>query len=288
MEAICTEVLVKSDKISQKKKKGVVWFITALLIIVTIVSFIIDYSNYKKGQEYGLASAIIAFEISDPTFLDENDSYAEKCDSIYHRLDSYTQDMTINGITYDASAVRKTEDALRSAFADIMESAGYDRYNSYSIANWFKYTNFIEYFFGCYWDTVLPICCYIVLIFTIVFTILVNRESKKELLVYNDSVLCKVNSKKSKQLFFEDINNVDFGKNSLKLVGTGVKFKISNITNVEEIKSIIIEKKKLTQCKSNSSNASNADELKKYKELLDMGVISQKEFESKKKQILGL
>ena len=33
---------------------------------------------------------------------------------------------------------------------------------------------------------------------------------------------------------------------------------------------------------------SNAEELKKYKDLLDMGVISQEEFEAKKKQLLGL
>ena len=33
---------------------------------------------------------------------------------------------------------------------------------------------------------------------------------------------------------------------------------------------------------------SGADELKKFKELLDMGVITQEEFDAKKKQILGL
>lgn len=33
---------------------------------------------------------------------------------------------------------------------------------------------------------------------------------------------------------------------------------------------------------------SNADELKKYKELLDMGIITQEEFDAKKKQLLGL
>lgn len=32
---------------------------------------------------------------------------------------------------------------------------------------------------------------------------------------------------------------------------------------------------------------SPAEELKKFKELLDMGVISQEEFDAKKKQILG-
>lgn len=36
------------------------------------------------------------------------------------------------------------------------------------------------------------------------------------------------------------------------------------------------------------SNTSNADELKKYRDLLDSGVISQEEFDAKKKQLLGL
>lgn len=35
-------------------------------------------------------------------------------------------------------------------------------------------------------------------------------------------------------------------------------------------------------------NTSNADELKKYKDLLDSGVITQEEFDAKKKQLLGL
>lgn len=36
------------------------------------------------------------------------------------------------------------------------------------------------------------------------------------------------------------------------------------------------------------NNASNADELKKYKNLLDNGTITKEEFEAKKKQLLGL
>ncbi len=33
---------------------------------------------------------------------------------------------------------------------------------------------------------------------------------------------------------------------------------------------------------------SNADEIKKYKELLDIGAITQEEYDAKKKQLLGL
>ena len=39
---------------------------------------------------------------------------------------------------------------------------------------------------------------------------------------------------------------------------------------------------------NNNSSVSAADELKKFKDLLDMGVISQEEFDAKKKQLLGL
>jgi len=36
------------------------------------------------------------------------------------------------------------------------------------------------------------------------------------------------------------------------------------------------------------SAISSADELKKFKELLDYGIITQEEFDAKKKQLLGL
>lgn len=276
------KILVKSEKISQKKKKRIVWAISILLIIVTMAALVLDYGGYKKGQEFGLVTASVT------SLVNINDSYAEQCKNVYRKLSEHTYDFTINGTKYDASDLRKAEAAMRSSFADLMKTAGFDRYGSYNIADWFKYTNIVEYFSGYYWNTNLPLLCYIVLLFSIVFTTLVNREEKKELIVYEDSVLCRVSPKKSKQLVFEDINNIDFGKNTLKLSGAGVKFKITNLTNSESIKSVIIEKKQTLQNKSGSSGISNADELKKYKDLLDSGVISQNEFDAKKKQILGL
>ena len=38
----------------------------------------------------------------------------------------------------------------------------------------------------------------------------------------------------------------------------------------------------------NQPPISAADELKKFKELLDMGIITQEEFDAKKKELLGL
>lgn len=49
-----------------------------------------------------------------------------------------------------------------------------------------------------------------------------------------------------------------------------------------------IEQEKVNSTASNNDNLSPADEIKKYKELLDLGAISKKEFMDKKKQLLNL
>ena len=56
-----------------------------------------------------------------------------------------------------------------------------------------------------------------------------------------------------------------------------------NSSDIEKLTKTEIEK-----LKSNNSAVSPADELKKFKELLDSGVITQEEFDAKKKQLLGL
>lgn len=67
------------------------------------------------------------------------------------------------------------------------------------------------------------------------------------------------------------------------------------IENLDEFHSVMsklliarqTEVKKPVEIKQEVSQ-SNADELKKYKDLLDTGVITQEEFDAKKKQLLGL
>lgn len=215
-------------------------------------------------------------------------SYAEQCSDIREQLERNYQNVTVQGITFDYSEARAAQKDVVNAFYDVMKSGGYTRYGTWNLAKWFYYTNPVEYFTGYYWNKVLPLVSYAFLVFALAFTLLTKREAKKELVVYTDSVLCKLSRKKTKEFGFEDINNVTIGKNALKLVGTGMKFKIANLKNAEELKSAIMEKKKMLRDKPDNANAGNADELKKYKDLLDSGVISQEEFDAKKKQLLGL
>ena len=59
-------------------------------------------------------------------------------------------------------------------------------------------------------------------------------------------------------------------------------------SNLKEITEEELEKIKQEQNASATNTISAADELKKFKELLDMGAITQEEFDAKKKQLLGL
>lgn len=89
-------------------------------------------------------------------------------------------------------------------------------------------------------------------------------------------------------------DKIKSGKTIEILYGTK-KEKFSYIHNAEAVKNYINEcisklksKKEETVQTTVIQNDSMADELKKFKDLLDSGVITQEEFDAKKKQILGL
>lgn len=98
-------------------------------------------------------------------------------------------------------------------------------------------------------------------------------------------------------------SRVDIPLDSVSVVGTvglvhGIsvssssgKLSFAYISNNDEIHKILCE---IVMNRSNAKETtiinpySSADELKKYKGLLDQGVISKEEFDAKKKQLLGL
>ena len=67
--------------------------------------------------------------------------------------------------------------------------------------------------------------------------------------------------------------------------GTSLAPYLRMITHNQAIDTLKSRQKELY---SDISTVSVADELKKFKELLDMGIITQEEFDAKKKQLLGL
>lgn len=101
--------------------------------------------------------------------------------------------------------------------------------------------------------------------------------------------------KKRVDLPIDSVSAVSIGAfRSISIATSSGKISFSAIKNHNEIHKVVSDllvkrQSKLDVAPTVSTPvASNADELKKYKELLDMGVISNEEFEAKKKQLLGL
>lgn len=74
------------------------------------------------------------------------------------------------------------------------------------------------------------------------------------------------------------------GRTNPNYTGTCACGRTKNDSQTEKTKIEEAEK----QIQSQKTEHSDLDELKKFKELLDMGVITQEEFDAKKKQYLGL
>lgn len=269
-------VLVKSTMKSQKKKKLVTLIVGSVALLVLIVFSIVQYVSYRKAQKFGINAGIYSGVTKD------NRTYERQCNDMYNNLKRNTA-YAYFGVTNDRS---------RDLFEKVMKTGGYDGTFDGDVANWFVHTNYFSYFFGYYWRSVVAIICYIVILGVITFMIYVIQESKKQILVCEDSVICKTSPKKSKSLPLGDISQVDVAKDALRLVGRGISFQISNLTNADEIKSAIMEQRTMNQRPVNDPNASStfstAEELKKYKDLYDNGIISQEEYDAKKKQLLGL
>lgn len=79
-------------------------------------------------------------------FVNSSDPYEKQCDNMYKELNSRTGDYMINGVMFDPSNIREAENELRSYFTKLMKAVGYDRYHSDNIADWFRYTIFLNTF----------------------------------------------------------------------------------------------------------------------------------------------
>ena len=113
------------------------------------------------------------------------------------------------------------------------------------------------------------------------------------MMIDGEKILCKKGEKTVKEFMIKDVKSVELASmKGLKVVGNGIKYKINLLKNAEELKKTIMDSIAILSAKTADSaveiKPTSADELKKYKELLDSGIINQEEYNAKKKQLLGL
>lgn len=154
--------------------------------------------------------------------------------------------------------------------------------------------NFIKFLFSKYMNSGIYIEALSVIIVAIIlagfFYIFYYNQ---ELLIEDDGINGKAILGKSFSVDFEQIVSVKKSwMGGLVLLTTGqqkIRFRlIKNLTNIIEVINKTAETNGKNTIVANENHDSVADELKKYKELLDENVISQEEYDAKKKQLLQL
>ena len=136
----------------------------------------------------------------------------------------------------------------------------------------------------------------ILLVFIFILIISFFLTYKSEIIVTDKRVYGKAIFGKRVDLPFDKISSIS--SNMLKGIGVASSsgritflFCKNNSEVFNTISAILLERQEKRANSSttiqNTSNT-NADELKKFKELLDSGVITEEEFEAKKKQLLDL
>ena len=134
------------------------------------------------------------------------------------------------------------------------------------------------------------------LLFAICFALVSWRISSYKLTVTNKRIYGKTSFGRRVDLPLDSVSAVGLGAfKSIAVATSSGKIKFAFIENCDSIHAAISDLlvKRQTQQPTPAPVAqpaaqSAADELKKYKELLDSGVITQEEFDAKKKQLLDL
>lgn len=152
----------------------------------------------------------------------------------------------------------------------------------------------IEFAFSDDMDSAIWIVSIAVFVLFVVIAVLVYAfYFNQELIVNESGIKGKATIGKEINISIDRIASVkkSFLKGVIVITNGQEKIKFRLMKNHNEIIEAIskgINTKSMNALKRENSSESSADQIKKYKELLDDGIISQEEFDAKKKQLLGL
>ena len=175
-------------------------------------------------------------------------------------------------------------------------------YFGFGISDWFpgwiKYDDsFIDFFFGeffnfdCYYGYMIMLG----VVALIVGIIMKSNTEKCEITVSNEAISGKLPHGKTVHIPLNQITAINRSSfNGVSITSIGNVSNFHCIENREEVMKAISyllanpQQSSMQPTQSASANGSEAEQLKRLKDLLDSGVLTQEEFDAKKKQILGL
>lgn len=277
----------------------VLYLILGALLLLCVISPVVSYNEYQQGQERAVELFI---ETAYETGNDELASYSvSQMWSFYNR--TYTPGKQYYwGYVEDNSAVVEAAEQADYALGRLLEDEGFhcpDRRGSY----YFRYTNFTDYYFREGQNPLVApaLFCGLIVLLIIVQTSDI-RKHKKNIQIQDDTIVCLFDKKVTDQFRMIDVAQVSFfGNTGITLSVNGKTHKFHYIQNREEIRDAIMQSHAMMPQMpypvapvmqpvplAQPAPANDVNDLHKYKKLLDEGVITQEEFDAKKKQLLGL
>ncbi len=282
-----SENIVCSKKINLSKILTIAWIVIAAMLVVILVISIISFSGYKKAQ-----STAVDFVLSSTSKFDEyQNDYKTMVKEMYDTFNPTSYSYKINGVWIDNDEVVRTARKADEALGDLMTDAGYSCYYG---SKYLRYVGFFDYTIDnnpaifIIWGALALLLGALHLFYFF--------DSKKDIVIDENRIICKKGKKTAKEFLLKDIKSVELAPlKGLKISGSGIKYQIILLSNADTLKTTIMDSLATLPSENSTTTEikqeilpSSADELKKYKDLLEAGIISQEEFDAKKKQLLGL
>ena len=304
---------VKSETYNLKKVFKIVWCVLLSLFIVWGIALASYSALYHKKQEaarlYFVDTFTLVGKVTDDSetsvnvkkFL--NASREEQCEKLESMYTLWYKSYL--GDDWEELSNRRNKSVF-SARSDVDEAVGLPDgwtleylfrfptidvnfllimalkpviYYSYEFLD--ETTNLISVFFYCW---------LVLLLISVIAQALCNNEKKKKLEINSENCVF-IKGKKTKEVPIKRITNVKITPNKgVKITATGAKIKMGLVKNRVEIVNIINDLRKEVEKNGigGAANASPTDEILKLRQLLESGLISQEEFDAKKKQLLGI
>ena len=290
---------IQSQKIKLGKKFIIAWSILAVLFVIIVIIARCQYAKYQKGQKAAIYAVMFTTDKFDKYDQTNKNDYKRMIEAMNSYLDPDYDSRTIiiDGVRvkYDNLEQIHAAEQLNQKLGTILTESGYP---CYTATKYLKYANFTQFYLSeALWALVLWLIP--VLIF-LVKNLIYLHESKKTLIVDISSkrIICQKNKITVKEFPIQNVYAVQYLSSNptkitkgIKITGKKISYKIKNIYNADELQQNIIALATIEKTKpvmTAASSTSYADELKKYKELLDAGAISLYEFEAIKKQLLDI
>lgn len=276
------QIIMQSQKINKDKTMRNLWLSLGALLIVSVLVMAIAYIPVKKAQDV-IIDGLLAFT---DDYAEYSHSRKEMLEEMEYRFDMGSSSYKIKD-AYDMYGALVNLYGAEEDMADaLLEMAGYDNKTAY---RWVSYGTFGQYYFqeGIFFVV-------IILLLSIALgttNLLYLKDKKTELSILENAVIGKKSNGKTVQFLLKDIKSVETTKkHGLKITGAGINYDIHLIENAEEMKNVMMDMLAKVQNEKSvvAVAGSSANDIKEYKELLDAGIITQEEFDAKKKQLLGL